>query len=574
MKKNFIKTRILASLLLWSAFVCAQSPSLNWAKEIIKTNSLSSGGPQSIAIDTLGNVYTTGYFYGTYNFDPAATNYTLSSVTQTGFIMKQDPLGNLLWVHKIDNDTDLNSTKIAIDKQNNVYVTGYYRGISDLDPTVGVATFTSNGAVDCFIIKLNTNGNFIWANSFGGSGLDLGVNLAFDATNNIFVLGSFENTVDFDSNIGTSYLTSAGDYDVFLSKLDTYGNLFWVKSFGGTNADTGGGLEVDTRGNIYVNGSFQGFGDFDPNAGTTTLISTGATDIFMAKLNNAGNLIWAKSMGSTTYDNGSDLVLDKKGNNIYLTGQFENTVDFDTNTGTTNLTSAGSADIYINKIDTAGNLIWVKSFGGSGYDRINGIKLDSIENIYVAGTFVGTSDFDPNAGLANLTSNGGMDLYISKLDSNGVLAFAKSFGNSDFDLMASIDLDKKGNIYTTGLFTGTVNFDPNGTFNLTSYNVSDFDMYVQKLNQSTVTKLNQIDHHKNSISLFPNPNNGTLHISLENTFLDMVNLSIINNLGEVISETNFNTSLLKLNTVELVSGIYFARIIKNNEQEIIKFIKE
>lgn len=574
MKTIFTKTHILASMLFCTTIFYAQSPSFAWAKKVIKTTAASDAGTQSIAIDTLGNVYTAGYFYGTYNFDQGVTNFSLTSVTQTGFILKQDASGNFLWAKKIDNDTDLNIAKIAIDKQNNVYVTGYYRGVSDLDPTTGVATFTSNGITDCFMIKLDPAGNFIWANSFGGTGFDLGVNFAFDAANNVYVLGSFENTVDFDPNIGTSVLTSVGDYDVFLSKLDTYGNLFWVKSFGGSDADTGGGIQIDAQGNIYINGSFQGSGDFNPNAGTHTLSSVGAIDLFMLKLNNAGNLAWAKSMGSTTYDNGADLALDKKGTNIYLTGQFENTIDFDPNAGTTNLSSAGSADIYINKFDTAGTLIWAKNYGGTGYDRINGIKLDSIENIYVSGTFDGTSDFDPSAGVANLTSNGGMDLYVSKLDSNGVLQFAKSFGGVDFDLMKSIDIDKHGSIYTTGLFTGTVNFDPNGTFNLSAYSAADFDTYIQKLNQSTVTRVDQIKNNQNSISLFPNPNNGTLNIALENKNADKINMSIINNLGEVILENSFNTSTFKVNTTELISGVYFVRLIKNNEQEIIKFIKE
>lgn len=574
MKILFTKTHLLVSLLLCSTLFYAQSPTLAWAKKIIKTNASSAGGAQSIAVDTLGNVYTAGYFYGTCNMDPAATNYTLSSGTQTGYILKQDALGNLLWAHKIDNDIDFNIAKVAVDKQNNVYVTGYYRGVSDLDPTSGVSTFTSNGLSDCFIIKLNANGNFIWAKSFGGSTFDVGVNFAFDASNNMYLMGSYENTVDFDPDLGVSNVTSNGVYDIFISKFDINGNFIWVKSFGGSSDDTGGGIQIDAQGNIYFNGAFQGFGDFDPNAGTQNLFSTGAADIFMAKLNNAGNLVWAKSMGSSTYDNGADLVLDKKGTTIYVTGQFENTIDFDPNAGTSNLTSAGSADIYINKFDTAGNLIWAKSFGGIGYDRINGIKLDSVENVYVAGGYDGVADFDPSAGTASLTSNGGMDLYISKLDSNGVFMFAKSFGGADFDLMKSIDVDKHGSIYTTGLFTGTVNFDPNNTFNLSAYSAADFDVFIQKLNQSTVTSINQIANHKNSVSVFPNPNNGTLHISLENKSADIINLSIINNLGEVVLETNFNTSTYKLNTTELIGGIYYARLVKNGEQEIIKFIKE
>lgn len=574
MKLLYTKTYILAAMLFCSAHIKAQSPSLAWAKQIIKTDNSSFGGSQSITVDTLGNVYTAGYFNGTYNFDSGTTNYTLTTATQTGYVMKQDALGNLLWAHKIDNDTDFNIAKVAIDKQNNVYLTGYYSGVSDLDPTAGVSTFTANGLADCFIIKLSSNGSFIWAKAFGGSSYDLVSNLAFDASNNVYIAGSFYNTVDFDPNAGVTNLTSNGDYDVFISKLDVNGNFIWAKAFGGSSDDEARGIQIDIQGNVYVTGSYQGVVDFDPNASVLTLNSIGATDIFMSKLNSAGNLVWAKSMGSTGYDNGTDLVLDKKSTNIYLVGQFENTVDFDPNAGVTNLTSLGSADIYINKFDANGSLIWTKGFGGTLYEHVSGIKLDSLENIYIAGGYSDVVDFDPNSGIINLTSNGSNDLYISKLDSNGVLIFTKSFGGSDFDLMKSIDVDKHGSIYTTGMFTGTVNFDPNGSFNLTTFNVSDFDIFVQKLNQSTTTGVQQITSRKNNVSLFPNPNHGTLHILLENKTMDMITLSIINNLGEIVLESNFNTSCYKLNTTELASGVYYARIIKNNEQEIIKFIKE
>ncbi|SVE51796.1 uncharacterized protein METZ01_LOCUS504650, partial [marine metagenome] len=232
-------------------------------------------------------------------------------------------------------------------------------------------------------------------------------------------------TVDFDPGSGTTNLTSNGGKDVFVSKLDSSGDLVWAKSFGGTSTESGYGA-VDSSGNVYTTGTFRNTVDFDPGAGTANLTSNGIYDVFVSKLDSSGNYVWAKSFGGTNSDVGRSVAVDSSGN-VYTTGYFKSTPgDFDPGSGTANLTSNGVHDVFVSKLDSSGNYVWAKSFGGSGHDYGHSVAVDSSGNVYTTGFFNGTVDFDPGAGTAENTSTGGIDVFVSKLDSSGDYVWAKS----------------------------------------------------------------------------------------------------------------------------------------------------
>ena len=115
--------------------------------------------------------------------------------------------------------------------------------------------------------------------------------------------------------------------------------------------------------------------------------------------------------------------------NIYTTGYFAGTVDFDPGNGITTLDPTG-ADIFVHKMDSSGNFIWARSFGGIGEDRGLSLKVDDLGNVYTTGAFNGTADFDPSTGTANLTSNGFQDAFVSKLNANGDFVWVKQMGGS------------------------------------------------------------------------------------------------------------------------------------------------
>jgi len=322
-----------------------------------------------------------------------------------------------------------------------------------------------------------------WAKSIGGTGTDVGQSTAVDSSGNVYTVGYFNGTVDFDPGVGTANLTSGGGNDGFISKLDSSGNYVWAKKIGGSSGDVIYSIVFDSSGNIYTTGYFGGTVDFDPGAGTANLSSiSGSADAFISKLDSNGDYVWAKSIGGSSSDYGYDINVDSSGN-IYTTGFFSGTADFDPGAGTANLTSGGSDDMFMSRLDSACNDGWGKRNVSSYGDRIYSNILDSSGNIYTTGYFGGTADFDPGAGTANLTSGGSISSFISKLDSSGNYVWAKIISGSGGGVSLygyGIALDSSNNIYTTGFFSGTADFDPGaGTANLTS--AGSWDIFISKL---------------------------------------------------------------------------------------------
>ncbi|MBK7985963.1 MAG: hypothetical protein IPK11_03360 [Ignavibacteria bacterium] len=170
---------------------------------------------------------------------------------------------------------------------------------------------------------------------------------------------------------------------------------------GGTE---GIGIAIDGMGNVITTGYFSDTVDFDPGTGVMNLTSAGETDIFILKLDANGNLLWAKSCGGYWIVGGGFSIAFDATNNVYTTGAFDVTVDFDPGTGVKNLSAMGESDIFIQKLGAQGNFIWAKTFGGNDFDQSYSIAIDAESNVYSIGDFVGTVDFDPGTGVANLSA--------------------------------------------------------------------------------------------------------------------------------------------------------------------------
>jgi hypothetical protein len=560
--KLILMKKIFASFfILVSSSIYSQAPTFQWAKGM--------GGPNndcgsSIVLDGSGNVYTTGYFSGTVDFDPGAGTFTLSSgLGNDVFISKLDALGNFIWAKNLGGSGFDNGNSIVLDGLGNVYTTGFFSGTADFDPGAGTFNLTSAGDRDIFISKLDASGNFIWAKSMGGAGRDYGNSIALDGSGNVYTTGFFfGGPADFDPGAGIFNLTSAGNMDIFISKLDASGNFIWAKNLGDVSDDEGTSIAIDGLGNVYTTGFFGGTVDFDPGAGIFNLSSVGSWDIFISKLDSSGNFIWATSMGGAASDQGLSILLDGSAN-VYTTGYYVGTADFDPGAGVFNLTCVGFEDIFISKLDSSGNFIWAKSMGGSGTDQGFSIVLDGSDNIYTTGLFQGTSDFDPGATVFNLTSGGTEDIFISKLDSSGNFIWAESIGGAGSDGGYSIALDGPTIIYTTGAFGLTTDFDPGaGTFNLTS--AGSGDVFVLKLSASP-TGIEAEENNMNAFNIFPNPNNGKFDINFILNNSAQVKYQMTDVLGKTIyvSPTQAFSSGKNKIQVDLdfvPAGIYFIQV--------------
>ncbi len=314
-----------------------------------------------------------------------------------------------------------------------------------------------------------------------------------DASGNVITTGLFKNTIDFDPGAGVSNLTSVNNpstaniqNDIFISKVDSNGNFVWAKQLEGIDLKDATAVGVDAAGNVYTTGFFYGTVDFDPGVAVSNLTSKGYNDIFISKLDASGNFVWAKQMGSIFGDTGYAIAVDSDGN-VFTTGSFSDTCDFDPNVGVSNRTTLVEG-IFIIKLDTNGNFVWAKSMGGIAYNKGRAITLDTTGNVYVTGTFGGITDFDPNAGVANLTSvgsfGGNEDMFVLKLDLNGSYVWSKQFSGTGFKFVKGIAVDASGNVFTAGMFSGTVDFNPSAAVgNLSGPTFGD-DGFISKLDLS------------------------------------------------------------------------------------------
>jgi hypothetical protein len=258
--------------------------------------------------------------------------------------------------------------------------------------------------------------------------------------------------------------------------------LKWAKGIGGVSSDYTNKIVVDASGNSYITGSFQGTVDFDAGVGVYNLVSNGASDAFVLKLDAAGNFLWAKNIGNSDNEEGFGLTTDASGN-VYVSGSFEGTVDFDPGLGTGNAASAGSSDAFLVKLNASGDLVWYKTFGGPGSDVATALLADVSGNVYLGGNFRNTSDFDPGPGTEYMSASGLSDMFVLKLDAAGSFVWSRSMGGLFEDNLSSIGLDISGNILLAGSFTGVSDMDPGSSSNnLVSKGLSD--AFLLKLDAS------------------------------------------------------------------------------------------
>jgi len=336
----------------------------------------------------------------------------------------------------------------------------------------------------CLLATLLTNAQntqFDWAIGDNHSWFDEGKCLDVDANGNVYVSGNLYGTTDFDPSANTYTLTSAGGNDVFIAKYDALGNFIWAKRLGNSGEDYSYSLGIDSIGNVYVTGRFAGVVDFDPGIGTYTIAASSGGD-YVLKLDGNGNFIWAKQFLGAVQPN---ITSDHLGN-ILITGFNNDTCDLDPGIGVFKLGTVGSiGGQFILKLNSQGNFVWAKrvllsdlstSFSSLTYS----IKTDYLGNIYTTGYFTNTIVLNPGGLSYSVTTTGGNDAFVSKLDSSGNFKWAKQFGSSGWDAATAVTLDNNGNAYVTGIFFNTVDFDPSASvYNLSSSGQDD--VFILKL---------------------------------------------------------------------------------------------
>jgi hypothetical protein len=448
---------LTAALIVFSGLF-SQTPDWQWAN---LAGGTGADLGYAISLDGSGNTYITGYFNGTVTF---GTTSLISNGSDDIFIAKADTQGNWLWAKSAGGTGSDQGWDIITDASGNSFVTGYFTD----SVTFGSTTLSSNstGLTDVFVAKLDSNGNCLWALDSSGSGSADGGSITLGINGNIMLTGSFNGMI----SLGSSWLLSyPAGVDIFVAKIDPNGAWFWGTQAGGMDYDYSNDISTDINGNSYITGWYGDSAMF----GSTTLYGGGGIgyySIFTAKIDANGYWVWANSvLSSLGADCGYGIVTDASGN-CYTIGQFYSNVVF----GSIFLSTSNYGEIYVAKMDTNGNWLWAVQAGGASTDAGFGIALDSSGHIYTTGYFKSTANF----GSFSLTTSGTNDIFIAKLDNNGNWLWANRAGGTAIDKGWGIATDNDSNCYLSGVFAGNASF---GTTTLTGSGGND--IFIAKYGQ-------------------------------------------------------------------------------------------
>lgn len=436
---------------------------------------------KDVTTDSAGNIYVTGYFQGTVDFDPGpgvANRTAQGSPTNPGavdiFVAKYSATGALQFVFTVGGaGADMPHT-IRIAPDGDIGLTGYFSGAVDFDPGTGTAVLNAGVGRNAFVARYSPTGELRWAVSIGDPEpnlededlLEEGMDLAFDAAGNAYACGIFNGTVRLAP--GAPELTSTG-IDSYVASYDPAGRLRWGFAIGGAGREQAHALKAGTDGMVYVGGFFGGTVDFDSGAGVTQATATGASwDVFLAKYRASdGAFQWVRSFGGAGNDQirPGALALGPDGD-VWVGGDFTGTTDFDPGPAVTSRTSAGLGDCFLARFSPAGEFKSVITFGGVSLDFVHRLVVTPANEVYATGGFRATVDFDPGpaTAFATATATGGGDAFLVKYDANGALRWVRTFGSpaqtaDNPGLGAGIALVPNGVVFT-GRFTGPVDFDP------------------------------------------------------------------------------------------------------------------
>lgn len=401
-----------------------------WAKRI--------GGSQpdiatAATLDQYGNLYITGSFRGTVDFDPGSGIYNLASFStgsQDIFTAKYDPNGNLLWAQRFGGEgyTDsLGNTYAAVssgyairyDQHDHILLTGRILGCIDFDSGPGVDTLSARISPACFIVQLNLDGQLRWARQLGGGlhGVE-GYGIGYAANGDVYTSGVFGDSADFDPGPNTWWMRSMAYSQAFVSKLDSNGQFIWARQAGGQTLNdqaTAQSIDVDGIGNVVTGGQFKGNGDFDPGPAAALMQSNGQLDIFLLKLDASGQFVWVRQTGGPQNEYCYSVSIGMNGL-IFATGNFRGSVDFDPGYLTQVLSSASTyaSDLYVTCYTTSGDLMQAVGIGSNGGDGGNAVYANQTGHVNVCGYLSGPAMVGLTGGLQSTGWFGGIDIFQMK----------------------------------------------------------------------------------------------------------------------------------------------------------------
>jgi hypothetical protein len=578
-------------------FVAKYSPggTVLWAKNASVTswNVTHQGSMSPVAVDNAGNVYVAGAYednaiFGAdtlLNFDSSGTSFDI-------FLTKYDANGNFLWAKRFGNKDNWDfAMAVAADASGNVLLTGFFASDTlNFDSTY--ITNNSPGSCDIFLAKFDANGNVLWAKSAGGTDNDQVWSVAVDASGNSFITGFFDSqNIIFGSS--TIINTEPGNDAVFIAKYDANGNPLWAKS-AGTGGDDGYSVAVDASGNAYVGGSF-----FSTKIafGSITLSNEGAGDIFIAKYDANGNVLWAKRSGGNSDDRALSVAADASGN-VYATGYFDSpSITFDAFVLTNAIPDYDN--MFFVKYNSSGNVLWAKKVGGThAGDDCDGASVAVTNNsgdVYLAGYYDAVLlDFD----TISVTNTVGSDkLFLAKLGGNCLAYFSLSpdtaIPHNYWAVNLSTGVPPISYLWSWGDGTFDTTAYPSHTYSTAGYyticlqitdstgctcTYCDSSAYLTKTQNSVIT-VNVVPSIPSGINekelsdrikVYPNPATDNITIiAPQKSIIEILNIQ-----GQTIIQQPLQQGKTDIDISSIAKGVYILRLYSNDKTEVTRIVKE
>jgi hypothetical protein len=605
------------------AFIAKLSPEGN----LIWAYGITGEGDESISnieLDQFGNIYVTGSFYEDIDVSMRSESHVFHSAGQTDmFVCKYSPDGDLIWAHQLGNYKYNFAYGFELDEEANLYISGYFSRSMDFDPgTDSTILECVDNYTDIFVLKLNKEGDFVWVKQLKGSLGDFNRTLHLDSENNILLAGNFRGELDFDPGDGVYQLTSNGEDDMYLCKLDQNGSFIWAHSFGKEHDEFMYHINTDSHDDVFVLGSYS----FHTNLNTGPeeyLIESQAYTGFIAKYSKDGDFQWGRNIGEGENSKAifSRIKFDSE-DNIYGIGNLSGEIDVDPSENEYILSVGfGVEDILIMGLSSEGDLYWAKTFGRtSSQEYGQDLLLDQEGSIISCGYFQGGVDFDPGEGVAKLYAQGYWDGFVQKMNPcqyhydwernrcdealvspSGKYIWEESgiyfdtlqvphectkyyridFTNTIVDdtIMVSNDtliLQQSDAIYswlhqfdeyepiseipnanesvyvidTNGYYAARINL--NGCIDTTAFIYFDSSWFINSLAE--------FDHHL----VYPNPTNDIVNILFEKKY-QQIELILYDQAGhQVLEQEYFNANSILLNIEK--SGFYFLHLQSNGEK--------
>jgi hypothetical protein len=535
--------KILCFILILAASLSAGAQAWYWGRYPVNKAGASASG-NATATDRSGNVYNAGSFTCDTLFFGLYALHGASFGSSNMFVTKYDTYGNIQWAAGAGGTAPGNDVAYAVctDSIGSVYVAGAFHS-----PTIkfGTTTLTRVANDDIFLVKYDSNGVVKWAKSVGGTGADDALALCSDRRHHIYMTGYFSST---NITLGSTTLTNtnSGTNDIFLAQYDTSGTLNWAKSAGGTGDDRGKAVTTDRLGNAFITGSFA---SATMTVGTSVLTNSASTNLFVAKYDANGNVLWANAAGGPGFASGSGISADSAGNS-YFTGTYgPPSVSFGTNT----LLDTGASDVLVVKYDPSGNTRWAKRIGGRLAETAGGIHFDGALNSFVCGSY--TSDtlgfgtiFLPNDSIAT------SDIFVAKYDTLGNIEWANKAGGPKADFGNAVTSDPRGDAFVAGSFQSPI-VPSIGTSELDNLGIQN--AFLAKI-QGPPLGIKNYTLGMEAISVYPNPARDAVTLQLSKSLNHPFTVSIYDQTGQEVRRlSHLSSSQIIIPKENLQSGIYY-----------------